>query len=102
MAPKPDRLALFGMVAKLFAEATTKLEPATTVAALWTTATPFAGSAAAGYPTARHARRPFTSAASWPHDIRNTIGVTPKSICIGPAWPDMATNKNDWQSASMN
>jgi len=90
MAPKPDRLALiFGMVAKLFAEATTKLEPATTVAALWTTATPFAGSAAAGYPTARHARRPFTSAASWPHDIRNTIEVTPKSTCIGPGptWP---------------
>ena len=83
MAPKPDRLALiFGMVAKLFAEATTKLGLATTVAALRMTAIPFAGAAAAGYPI-------------------NTIGVTPKSICIGPAWPDMA-NKNDWQSASMN
>src|SRR5262249_15610145 len=35
----------------------------------------------------------------WPHDIRYTTGVTPKSICIGPAWPDMA-NKNDWQSAN--
>src|SRR5262249_43982222 len=51
--------------------------------------------------SARHARRPFTSAASWPHDIRNTSGVTPKSICIGPAWPDMA-NKNDGQSAAAN
>jgi hypothetical protein len=40
------------------------------------------------------------SAASWPEDIRNTIGVSPKFTCIGPAWPDMA-NKNDWQSASM-
>jgi len=48
----------------------------------------------------RHARRPFMSAASWRHDIRNTTGVTPKSICIGPVWPDMA-NKNDWQSVSM-
>src|SRR5262245_65918063 len=49
--------------------------------------------------SARHARRPFTSATSWPHGIRYTTGVTPKSICIGPAWPDMA-NKNDWQSAN--
>jgi transposase len=30
--------------------------------------------------------------------IRELVTVkTPKSICIGPAWPDMA-NKNDWQS----
>src|SRR5262249_39088344 len=49
--------------------------------------------------SARRARRPFRSATAWPNDIRYTNGVTPKSICIGPAWPDMA-NKNDWQSAA--
>ena len=39
MAPKLDRLALiFGMVAKLFAKATTKLGLVTTIAALWLTA----------------------------------------------------------------
>src|SRR5689334_25369359 len=49
---------------------------------------------------ARHARRPLKSAATWPHDIRQTTGVTPTSICIGPAWPDMA-NKNDWQKRGL-
>jgi hypothetical protein len=51
--------------------------------------------------SARRVRRPFRSATAWPNDIRYTTGVTPKSICIGPAWPDMA-NKNDWQSAAAN
>ena len=51
------------------------------------------------FKSARHARRPFSSATAWPHDIRSTTGVTPKSICIGPAWPETA-NKNDWQSAA--
>jgi hypothetical protein len=87
------------MVAKLFADEARAGNDGCSSLDDWN---PFADAAAAGYPTARHARRPLTSAASWPHDIRNTIGVTPKSICIAPAWPDMATNKNDWQSASMN
>src|SRR5258707_6797072 len=102
MAPKPDRLAIiFGMVAKLFAKTATKLGLATTIAALWLTAVPIASAVAQGAPvrSARHARRPFRSATAWPNDFRYTTGVTPKSICIGPAWPDMA-NKNDWQSAS--
>ena len=47
MAPKPDRLApIFGMVAKLFAKATTKLGPATTIAALWLTVVPITGAVA--------------------------------------------------------
>ncbi len=47
MAPKPDRLALiFGMVAKLFAKATTKLGLATTIAALWLTVVPITGAVA--------------------------------------------------------
>ena len=100
MAPKPDRLAIiFGMVAKLFAKTTTKLGLATTIAALWLTAAPSLARLLREPPvkSARHARRPFRSATAWPNDIRYTTGVTPKSICIGPAWPDMA-NKNDWQA----
>ena len=47
MAPKPDRLApIFGMVAKLFAKATTKLGLATTIAALWLTVVPITGTVA--------------------------------------------------------
>jgi hypothetical protein len=47
MAPKPDRLApIFGMVAKLFAKATTKLGLATTIAALWLTVVPITGAVA--------------------------------------------------------
>ena len=48
MAPKLDRLALiiFGMVAKLFAKATTNLGLATTIAALWLTAAPIGGAVA--------------------------------------------------------
>ena len=50
MAPKLDRLALiiFGMVAKLFAKATTNLGLATTIAALWLTAAPIGGAVAQG------------------------------------------------------
>ena len=98
MAPKLDRLALiiFGMVAKLFAKATTNLGLATTIAALWLTAAPIAGAVAQGsqISAARAAALQECNrlAARYPlHDW-----VTPKSICIGPAWPDMA-NKNDWQ-----
>jgi hypothetical protein len=47
---------------------------------------PIAG-AAADVKSVRHARRPLKSAAAWPHDIRQTTGVTPTSICIGFAWP---------------
>ena len=51
MAPKLDRLALiFGMVAKLFAKATTKLGLATTSAALWLIALPIASAVAQGAP----------------------------------------------------
>ena len=47
MAPKLDRLAIiFGMVAKLFAKATTKLGLATTIAALWLTVVPITGAVA--------------------------------------------------------
>jgi hypothetical protein len=47
MAPKPDRRAtIFGMVAKLFAKATTKLGLATTIAALWLTVVPITGAVA--------------------------------------------------------
>ena len=47
MAPKPDRLApIYGMVAKLFAKATTKLGLATTIAALWLTVVPITGAVA--------------------------------------------------------
>jgi len=49
MAPKPERLApIFGMVAKSFAKATTKLGLATAIAALWLTAVPITGAAADG------------------------------------------------------
>jgi uncharacterized membrane protein (DUF4010 family) len=49
MAPKPDRHApIFGMVAKLFAKATTKLGLTTAIAALWLTAVPITGAAADG------------------------------------------------------
>ena len=47
MAPKLDRLApIFGMVAKLFAKATTKFGLATTIAALWLTVVPITGAVA--------------------------------------------------------
>ena len=89
MAPKSD---------KSFAKATTKLGLATTIAALWlTAAVPITGAVANEQISAARAAA-IHSATSWPHDIRYTTGVTPKSICIGPAWPDMAS-KNDWQSA---
>src|SRR6516164_3436297 len=52
------------------------------------------------FKSARHARRPFSSATAWPHDIRYTTGATPKSNCIGPAWPNMA-NKNDRQKRGL-
>ena len=49
MAPKPDRPAIiFGMVAKLFAKATTKFGLATTIAALWLTVVPITGAVANG------------------------------------------------------
>src|SRR5215831_4852431 len=98
MAPKPDRLA-----GNLLAKATTKLGLATTIAALWMPHSPSLARLLREPPvrSARHARRPFRNATAWPNDIRYTNGVTPKSICIGPAWPDMA-NKNDWQSAAAN
>src|SRR5262245_17263261 len=51
MAPKADRLAItFGMVAKLFANKTTKLGLATTIAALWLTAVPMPEAVAEGGP----------------------------------------------------
>ena len=40
MAPKNRLAPIFGMVAKLFAKATTKLGLATTIAALWRAARP--------------------------------------------------------------
>ena len=47
MAPKPEKLApFFGMAAKSFAKATTKLGLATAIAALWLTAVPITGAAA--------------------------------------------------------
>jgi hypothetical protein len=99
MAPKPDK----HIVARLFAKATTKLGLATTIAALWLTAVPIASAVAQVVPDQISAARAaaFSSATAWPNDIRYTTGVTPKSICIGPAWRDMA-NKNDWQSAAAN
>jgi len=49
VAPKLDRLApIFGMVATLFAKATTKLGLATTIETLWLTAVPIAGAVADG------------------------------------------------------
>jgi hypothetical protein len=45
MAPKLDKTR-FGMVAKLFAKATTKFGLATTIAALWLTAVPIASAVA--------------------------------------------------------
>ena len=51
MAPKQNRLPLIsGMVAKLFAKATTKLGLATTITALWLTAVPIVGAVAQGAP----------------------------------------------------
>jgi hypothetical protein len=51
VAPKLERLApIFGMVATLFAKATTKLGLATTIAALWLTAVPITGAVADGVP----------------------------------------------------
>jgi hypothetical protein len=56
MAPKPDRLAIiFGMAAKLFAKTTTKLELATTIAALWLTVVPITGAVANGQISAARA-----------------------------------------------
>jgi hypothetical protein len=43
--------------------------------------------------SARDARRPFMSAASWLVDIRSTIGATLKFISTGHAWPFMV-NEN--------
>src|SRR5262249_14628721 len=83
MVRNPDRL--------------TKLGLATTIAALWLTVVPSLARLLTNK-SARHARRPFRSATAWPNDIRYTSGVTPKSICIGPAWHDMA-NKNDFAAA---
>src|SRR5919201_5218922 len=51
------------------------------------------------FKSVRHARRPFKSAAAWPHDIRLMTGATPNPICIGPAWPDMV-KKNDCATPS--
>jgi hypothetical protein len=84
--------------AKLSANVATKFGLATTVAALWMAAVPFA-SAAADVQISKARAAALQSATAWPHDIRQTTGVTPTSICIGPAWPDMA-KKNNWQSAS--
>jgi hypothetical protein len=56
MAPKPDRPAIiFGMVAKLFAKATTKFGLATTIAALWLTVVPITGAVANGQISAARA-----------------------------------------------
>jgi hypothetical protein len=87
--------------AELAAKRTTKLGLATAIAALCMTASlsPARSPRAAAAKSARGARRRFTSAACWPHGIRNTIGATPKFISIGPVWLDMA-NQNDSQSAS--
>ena len=53
---KPDRPAIiFGMVAKLFAKATTKFELATTIAALWLTVVPITGAVANGQISAARA-----------------------------------------------
>jgi hypothetical protein len=91
---------------KLSAKSITKLGLATSIAALWMIVVPIAGAAADVQISAARAaalkecnRLAAKSATVWPHDIRQTTGVTPTSICIGPAWPDMA-NKNDRQSAS--
>ena len=47
MAPTPDRPAIiFGMVAKLFAKATTKFGLATTIATLWLAVVPITGAVA--------------------------------------------------------
>jgi len=89
-AAKPERY----IVASLFAKATTKLGLATAIAALWLIVVPPLARLLT-FKSVRHARRPLKSAAAWPHDIRQTTGVTPTSICIGPAWPDMA-KKNNW------
>jgi hypothetical protein len=87
---------------KLSAKTTTKLGLATSIAAFWMTTAPLAVAVAAetgGQISAARAAAIHECsllAARYPH----TTGVTPKSICIGPAWPDMA-NKDDWQSPSM-
>jgi len=88
MAPKSGRPA-----PNLFAKATTKLVLATTIAAFSLTVAPITGAAANGQISAARAAAIHECsllAARYPlHDW-----VTPKSICIGPAWPGMA-NKNE-------
>jgi hypothetical protein len=83
------------------AKRTTKLQLAMAIAALCMTAVPLAGALAqdGSRQISAGRARPFTSAACWPHGIRNTIGATPKFISIGPVWPDVA-NPNDSHSAS--
>ncbi len=74
--------------AKFSANAATTFGLATTVAALWMAAIPFAGAAAAEPPaiqSVQDAGRPCRSAAPWP-----TSGVTH----IGPVWPNMASKSN--------
>ena len=93
MAPKSEG----HMVARLFANSTTKLGLATIIAALCLTVVAIDGAAADVQISAARAR--FNSAAAWPHDILLTTGVTPNPICIGPAWPDMV-KKNDCAIAS--
>jgi hypothetical protein len=95
MALKAER----HIVAALFAKATTKLGLATTIAALWLIALPVASALGQGAPGQISAARAAALqqcnrlAQRYPqHEWGNT-----KSICIGPAWPDMA-NKNDWQA----
>ena len=97
MAPKPDR----HIVARLFANSTTKLGLATIIAALCLTVVPTM-TRLLTFKSVRHARRPFKSAAAWPHDIRLTTGVTPNPICIGPAWPDMAKKNNCSKRVTVN
>jgi hypothetical protein len=93
MAPKSER----HIVARLFANAATKLALATIIAAFCLTVVPIDGAAADVQISAARAR--FNSAAAWPHDILLTTGVTPNPICIGPAWRDMI-KKNDCATAS--
>jgi hypothetical protein len=68
-------------------KATTKLGLATAIAALWLIVVPIAGAAADVQISAARAAAL--------KECRQTTGVTPTSICIGPAWPDMA-KKNNW------
>jgi hypothetical protein len=71
--------------AKLFANTTTKLGLATTIAVLWMAAVPFAARLPPAIRSVRHARRPCKRAAPSP-----TSGV----MHIGPAWPNVAKQIN--------